>query len=227
MLAAPAFGSRTKDFTFHHTGSPTTPEAAGGRAPGTYETFPFTVAPGDRDGKVAVEIHWPSPTDDFDLNLYIKQPDGSLKNVKNSAQGNTNEEHLDYSGPGGAVPPGHYVIYVDNYAAVNPQFDGSARFTPTVAVNRPPIASLRAPRTAVAGRAVLLDARRSRDPDGRIASYAYDLDGNGSLETRAGRRSTLRHKFTAGRHYITLQVVDARGARAYANATIDVRRARR
>jgi len=69
---------------------------------------------------------------------------------------------------------------------------------------------------------VTLDASGSRDADGTITDYAWDLDGNGSMETDTHGSATLVHAFNRGVHHLAVRVTDDKGARAYANATITV-----
>src|SRR6185503_11765393 len=69
---------------------------------------------------------------------------------------------------------------------------------------------------------VTLDASGSRDPDGTITDYAWDLDGDGSMETDTHGSATLVHAFNRGVHHLAVRVTDDKGARAYANATITV-----
>jgi hypothetical protein len=66
------------------------------------------------------------------------------------------------------------------------------------------------------------DASGSKDSDGTIADYAWDLDGDGSMETDSGTSPTLRHAFGAGLHHLTVRVTDNQGERSYANATVKV-----
>jgi hypothetical protein len=125
------------------------------------------------------------------------------------------------------VRSGNYVVRVQNYASTSPDFTGFVKFGPYIPPNRSPRAVLRAPRHATAGRRVTLDASRSRDPDGRIVNYAWDLNGDGAMEVNAHRNRRLVRSFRSGVHQITLRVTDSRGARAYANARIVVSHSRR
>jgi hypothetical protein len=69
---------------------------------------------------------------------------------------------------------------------------------------------------------VKIDASKSKDPDGKIVSYAFDFNGDGTMETFTGAKAKVRHRFKPGRHRIAVRVVDNKGARAYANRTIVV-----
>lgn len=62
------------------------------------------------------------------------------------------------------------------------------------------------------GDAVTFDARGSVDPDGSIARYRWDLDGDGSLETDTGAAPAVSHVYRApGATNVTLQVTDDGG----------------
>lgn len=66
----------------------------------------------------------------------------------------------------------------------------------------PPHAALA---VTVAGDTARLDASRSTG----AVSYRWDLDGNGTFETSAGRR--LTRSFAPGDHHVAVRVADARG----------------
>jgi plastocyanin len=88
----------------------------------------------------------------------------------------------------------------------------------------PPVAELSvSPEPVVAGEPVALDASRSRDADGSVTSYAWDLDGDGSFERQSGSGGTLAHAFeTAGQHSVGVRVVDDSGDSADARKTVAV-----
>jgi hypothetical protein len=223
VLAAPA-GATTADFEFHSDGSAVQPGAVTGLgSPGSFQDIPFTIASGDDDGAVSVGITWGNPADDFDLYVYFKPPGGGeMEQVASSAQGTTTEETAVIQAQSGPVEAGDYVIRVQNYASSNPNFDGVTKFTAYTPPNKGPRAVLKAPRRAKAGRKVTLNASKSKDPDGSIASYGFDLDGNGSIETDNGTSAKLKRSFSAGFHHITVRVVDDKGATAYDTVTIAV-----
>jgi hypothetical protein len=221
--AATAFAKQTPDFNFKSSGKASQPGALlGTGAPGTYEDFPFTIAPGDQDGAVTIGIQWSSVANDFDLYVYKRNASGGLDQVASSAQGNTTSEQAVIQASSGPVDPGAYVIRVQNYASTSPDFTGTAKFAPYTAPNAKPTAKLKAPKRATAGRKVTLNASKSRDPDGTIKSYGFDLDGDGFIEKDNGSSPKLRHRFSAGLHHIVVRVTDDRGGRAYASATIAV-----
>ncbi|HXD58647.1 MAG TPA: PKD domain-containing protein, partial [Thermoleophilaceae bacterium] len=63
----------------------------------------------------------------------------------------------------------------------------------------------------------------STDGDGTIVGYSWDLDGDGAMDTSSGTTPTLQHAFSKGTQYLTVRVTDDRGAKAYANAAVNVR----
>jgi plastocyanin len=80
--------------------------------------------------------------------------------------------------------------------------------------NSPPTATFAAG-PAVAGTPLTLDASGSADPDGAIARYLWDLDGDGTFETDTGATPRVTHTFTApGTVTVRLRVVDPAGAAA-------------
>jgi hypothetical protein len=222
-VAAVAAGKTTKNFTFTSHNKAVQPGAVlGTGAPGTFEDFPFTIAAGDRDGTVSVGLRWANPADDFDLYVYEKHG-SDLEQVASSAQGGTTDEQAVIQASAlGPIDPGQYVIRVQNYASTNPAFDGVTKFSAFRPQNKRPKARLKAPKRTRAGRKVKLDASRSKDPDGKIVRYLFDLNGDGSMEVDNGSKPTLRRRFEAGHRHVGVRVVDNKGKRAYATRTITV-----
>ena len=101
-------------------------------------------------------------------------------------------------------------------AAVPAWSDGEQR--------QPPVAALSvSPQPLVAGEGAVLDGAASRDPDGSVTSYAWDLDGDGSFERVAGAEPRLAHVFEqAGSYSVGLRVVDDSGESADARQTVEV-----
>jgi YD repeat-containing protein len=96
--------------------------------------------------------------------------------------------------------------------------------TVTVINNQPPTAALTAtPSTPKAGEPVSFSAAGSKDPDGTIAKYEWDLDGNGSYETSTGTTPSASHTFSsAGEVQVGLRVTDNGGKTATATTTVTV-----
>lgn len=95
--------------------------------------------------------------------------------------------------------------------------DLGARASATVVVdvhNDPPTAALSISPTAVlTGQPVTLSAAGSADPDGPIAEYEWDLDGNGTFETASGTTAKLVRSFpNRMRATIAVRVTDGDGA---------------
>jgi glucose/arabinose dehydrogenase len=105
----------------------------------------------------------------------------------------------------GADSDGHlYVTSLDG---------GVWRVTGTGAANRPPVAAFTlSSMTPAVGANLQLDASGSTDPDGKIVSYSWDVDGDGKAD---GTGVTFDVSYpTAGARPITLTVGDAAGARS-------------
>jgi uncharacterized delta-60 repeat protein len=85
----------------------------------------------------------------------------------------------------------------------------------TVAANHAPgVAIIEPPIQPQAGKAFTLNALAG-DSDGAVASYAWDLDGNGSYETSTGADPHVTTKYdTAGQHLLSVRVTDDEGLSA-------------
>jgi PKD repeat protein len=80
------------------------------------------------------------------------------------------------------------------------------------------------PNPAVAGTTVNFDASASKDPDGTIAKYEWDLDGNGSYETNGGSKNTATRSYSsASEPVVALRVTDNLGSTATTTQTVVVR----
>ncbi len=89
--------------------------------------------------------------------------------------------------------------------------------------NKRPTASFTAPASAKIGETVSFDGSASKDPDGAIAKYEWDLDGNGSYETNSGTTATVSHAYeVAGDVKVGLRVTDNGGSTATATHTVSV-----
>jgi hypothetical protein len=226
LLTAPAtaLAKKTNDLTFKSSGTAVSPGAVAGTGePGTYEDFPFTIAADDMDGSITIQITYLNPGDDWDMYVYRKNSTGGLETVGSATSPpGQSSETVSIASQATPIDPGEYVIRVQNYSASNPNFDGTVKFTEYVVPNVKPTAALKAPKKVKQGKTVKLDASGSKDPDGTIASYAFDLDGDGSVETGNGTNPILSHKFPLGVHHVAVRVVDDDGARAFRTRTIRV-----
>ena len=103
---------------------------------------------------------------------------------------------------------------------------GTATATTALTVqNLAPTASFTASSNpAVAGTTVTFNAAASKDPDGTIAKYEWDLDGNGSYETNGGTKTTTTRSYaSASEPVVALRVTDNLGTTATITQTIVVR----
>jgi PKD repeat protein len=92
-----------------------------------------------------------------------------------------------------------------------------------VVVNAPPVAALRfSPAEPLTGDTIDFTSL-SVDPDGPIASEAWDLDGDGAFDDAAGR-TAARSFATTGARTVRLRVTDAGGASDVESVAIDVGR---
>jgi hypothetical protein len=82
------------------------------------------------------------------------------------------------------------------------------------APNSPPVATFISSQTpAITGQPLGLDARQSRDPDGSIVKYEWDLDGNGTYEKSSASPTGVQvDSAAAGSQPIRLRVTDDKGA---------------
>ena len=103
-------------------------------------------------------------------------------------------------------------------------FDDAGTVTETVGTvevtQRAPVARASAPSSVALGGTATFDGSRSYDPDGRIATFAWDFDGDGLIDAE-GARPTWTFA-TPGRRQIRLLVRDAWGAEAGAEVWTDV-----
>ncbi len=84
-----------------------------------------------------------------------------------------------------------------------------------VSNTRPNASFTISPNPAQIGATVTFNATASSDPDGSIARYEWDLDGNGIYETDAGTSPTTTQSYmTPGTRTIRLRVTDDDGAAA-------------
>ena len=89
--------------------------------------------------------------------------------------------------------------------------------------NRRPLASFTAPLTAKVGESVGFDASASKDPDGTVVKYEWDLDGNGSFETNTGTTPTASRSYASGGNVVVgLRVTDNEGATGTTTRTVTV-----
>jgi hypothetical protein len=100
---------------------------------------------------------------------------------------------------------------------VTDNLTGADTTTRTIKIGpQPPTASFTAtPNPATVGGSIHYDASGSKDPDGTIVNYEWDLDGNGSFETDTGATASADRVYSAaGTFDVGLRVTDNGGTSA-------------
>jgi hypothetical protein len=105
--------------------------------------------------------------------------------------------------------------------------DSGAQAEKTVSVspNRAPVAAVTAaPNPVVAGRPVTFDAGGSLDPDGTVARFQWDLDGDGIFELDTATTPTTARAYpNAGAVTVRVRVTDDAGTPAMGTVEVVVR----
>jgi len=138
----------------------------------------------------------------------------AIESLDSDKEGNSNLVEITKNAQPGwcvATTPG-----CDNNGRMPPA--SVALLDPPPASNQPPVANAGGPYSASVGAPVTLDGSASRDPDGSIASYAWNF-GNGTIGSGATASATYA---TAGTFTVTLTVTDNGGATSQANTTVTV-----
>src|SRR4051812_9138056 len=117
-------GPPTKDFAFDSTASA---PGGGNCSPANCEEKEFTVAPEDGNSQATIKVSWADGNNDFDLSVYALDSAGKRTRIGRSAGGSPGtSEQVVLPDPN----PGKYVIVVENYAAGDPTWHGTAKFDP-------------------------------------------------------------------------------------------------
>jgi len=88
--------------------------------------------------------------------------------------------------------------------------------------NQPPVADAGGPYSGKEGSSVRLNASASTDPDNDIATYAWDLDGDGQFDDATGQKP--KYKFADNGNYtISVLVTDAYGLQDTDEATVVIK----
>ncbi len=87
--------------------------------------------------------------------------------------------------------------------------------------NTPPVANAGGPYIVNEGSSIVLSGAGSGDPDGTIASYAWDYDGDGQYDDAAGVAPSFAQT-NSGSYFVGLRVTDNRGATSTTTASITV-----
>ncbi len=231
-----------------YPGDSTFADPIAARYPGTYETFEVLVGDGTRHSRLEASIGWGDVRVDLDLYVYRLRSDGRPDGpavARSAAKGRASERAI-YAPPGATVEPGRYLVVVDNVCSrdadddprspdpseradcgigSNPPADEDD-FEGTVTLgNQAPSVVLTGPKSVRAKEAATFRAAAT-DPDGTIAAYLFDLDGDGTYELDSDgiAEATTTYR-TRGRRTIGVQVLDDSGAAAFASWTVNVTRA--
>jgi YD repeat-containing protein len=152
-------------------------------------------------------------------------PDGTVANYKWDLDGNGSFE-TDTGASATATKSYATSGNVQVGLQVTDNDDASGQDTSTVAVtNRAPTASFTAsPNPVPTGQSVTFNGSASSDPDGTVANYKWDLDGNGSFETDTGATPQASRTYTAlGSVTVRLQVTDNNGSTGTTSQALLVR----
>lgn len=216
----------------------------------TYEKFPFTVPAGDQNGSFTVTVTWAEPAIDFDVYVYRQRGNGTLdpQPVAQAASSADPERATRFEAiAGDPIHAGTYWVYVDNWCSNdhdpliqrffggfcfdedNPltnsdedDFIGQVTFTPFVVDNKLPSVSLTGPDTGKTNTDLTFSAAGS-DPDGTIAGYSFDLDGDGRFEYDNGKNGTVSARFpNAGVYNVGVRAADDRGGVAYDSKQVTI-----
>lgn len=223
------------------------------RVDNSFEAFEFTIDENDPPaGNFTVNVTWEDARVDLDLYVYRKRPDGTIVPgaIASSASFGDNTEDATYTPKilGTPVEPDTYVAVVDNWcsndadddpASSDPavtadcgigasppadedDFVGSVRLGAAQITNQLPSVSLSGPDAGRVGAALTYTAQ-GNDPDGRIANYRFDLDGDGYFERNALGANVVQTEFgTPGVYNVGVQVTDDKGDTAYASKAVRI-----
>jgi PKD repeat protein len=175
------------------TQSPIASFSVSPESPSTLETVTFTSTSTDPDGTIA-SYSW-------DLN-----GDG----VFGDATGSEAQQLFPFAGT--------YTVGLQ----VTDNDGASAVATQTITVgNRPPVSSFdHSPATPSTGDTITLTSTAA-DPDGSIASYSWDLNGDNNFDDATGQQAQVSFA-DPGDHTVSLRVTDNDGASAVASNVITV-----
>jgi PKD repeat protein len=165
------------------------------------EAVTFNASASSDPGGSITKYEW-----DLDGNGTYETSTGTTPSVTKSftAEGDI-DVHLRVTDNGGATD------FTTRTVSVIANFAPSASYTAT-------------PNPVVAGQAVTLDGSASKDPDGSIAKYEWDLDGNGTYETSTGSSPLMTKTWsTVGTVQTGLRVTDNGGKTATSSVSVSVK----
>jgi len=210
------------------------------RPANSYETFEVDVPAGTRHSRLEASIGWQDARVDLDLSIYRAAAGAGVAApvlARSHAKGTTSER-ATYAPAGATVEPGRYVVVVDNVCSRGA--DGAPGctapntipdeddFEGTVTLgNQAPQVTLGGPASVRAKETATFRATAS-DLDGTIATYLFDLDGDGTYELDSDGMAEVSTVFPSrGRRTVGVQVLDDSGAAAFATLPVNVTRAAR
>jgi PKD repeat protein len=151
-----------------------------------------------------------------------KDPDGTIAKYEWDLDGNGSYETTSV----GATTTTSYATPGERTVGlrITDNFGDTASATQAVLVeNRAPTASFTAtPNPVLSGASTSFDATSSSDPDGTVANYEWDLDGNGTYETTGVGATTTTSYATPGERTVGLRVTDGNGAAATTTRTVTI-----
>jgi YD repeat-containing protein len=184
------------------------------RTPNNLPQASFTVSPNPVETKAQVTFNGTGSSD----------PDGTIAKYEWDLDGNGSYETDTGST---ATVTNAYSTAGEYKVGLRVTDNGGATATSSVNLvvqNQPPTASFTAtPNPSPIGTQVSFNAAGSSDPDGTIAKYEWDLDGNGSYETNTGSTATVTKRYTNGGDVtVGLRVTDNTGETATTTRVVSV-----
>jgi hypothetical protein len=102
-----------------------TPPSGGEDSPASFTEKEFTIGANDANAKATIEIKWLSPADDFDLYVYKEEGGRRFLVGESASPPPGTSESVELLSP----DAGKYIVAVENFAAANPAWTGSIKFT--------------------------------------------------------------------------------------------------
>jgi PKD domain len=212
-------------------------DALADRVPGSFETFPLDVPAGTRAHGFTTRISWVDAR--VDLDLYVYRASGANRPLGAALASGTlrdgNSETASFT-TGAPLPPGSYLIVVDNFCSADADVAGGCgigadvpdedAFTGQADLdNLPPVITLSGPDGGVTGQELRYTATAT-DPDGTVTGYRFDLDGDDLDEGSEATANTAEVKFDApGTYVLGVRVTDDGGGVGTASRTLTIKKA--
>lgn len=107
-------------------------------------------------------------------------------------------------------------VYVVRLAVTDDQGEHAVQTCSIVILSRPPVPEFTFdPSRPNQNEPTCFDASTSWDPDGAIAAYRWDFDGDGAIDVESTNPITSHRFAQSGDHVVILQVVDDQGVTSY------------